>query len=116
MPWWEQTVVAETAAWVAETADYVAETAGPVAETAGPVAETANSVAETAVKHANPVIRNLRFWKNFLWIIAAARRYGYLDYFEDSTYVVSVVTVSLFKKNKIVLFWTESRYSLLCKL
>ena len=60
MPWWEQTAVAETAAWVAETADYVAETAGPVAETAGPVAETAgldaetaNSVAETAVKARN---------------------------------------------------------------
>jgi len=52
---------------VAETADSVAETADPVAETANPVAETADSVAETAVKHANPIMRNLRFWKNFLW-------------------------------------------------
>ena len=91
MPWWERATVAETADSVAETADSVAE--------------TANSVAETAVKHANPVMRNLRFWKNFLWIIAAARRYGYLDYLEDSTSVVSIVTVSLFKKeqNSLVL-------------
>ena len=57
---WEQ-------AAVAETADSVAETAGPVAKAAGPDAETANSVAETAVKHATPAMRNLRFWKNFLW-------------------------------------------------
>ena len=76
-----------------------------VAKTTDFVAGTADSVAETAVKHANPVMRNLRFWKNFLWIIAAARRYGYLDYLEDSTTVVSVVTVSLFKKeqNSLVL-------------
>ena len=93
MPCWER-------AAVAETADSVAETADSVSETADPVAETANSVAETAVKHANPVMRNLRFWKNFLWIIAAARRYSYLDYLEDSTSVVSVVTISLFKRTE----------------
>ena len=85
---------------VAETADSVAEKTDSVVETAGPAAETANSVAETAVKHATPAMRNLRFWKNFLWIIAAARRYGYLDYLEDSISVVSVVTVSLFKKEQ----------------
>jgi len=52
---------------VAETADSVAETADPVAEIVNPVAETANAAAETAVKHANSVMRTLRFWKNFLW-------------------------------------------------
>ena len=60
MPCWEQ-------AAVAVTADSVAETANSVAETANSVAETADSAAETAVKHANPIMRNLRFWKNFLW-------------------------------------------------
>ena len=80
-----------------------------IAETAGLVAKTANSVAETAVKHAKPAMRNLRFWKNFLWIVAATRRYGYLDYPEDSTSVDSVVTVSLFLKNRIVMFWRRKQ-------
>ena len=67
MPWWERAAVAETADSVAETADSVAEIADSIAEIADSVAETTDSVAETAVKHANPVMRNLRFWKNFLW-------------------------------------------------
>ena len=67
MPCWERAAVAETADSIAETTDSVAETAESVSETADSVSETADSVAETTVNHANPVMRNFRFWKNFLW-------------------------------------------------